>query len=236
MAEHAVEVIEVIESSPLDRTYVLGLQADADPFLWSPGQYTWITDPAQAEPKARAYSISSAPGASGRFELTIRARSAEDVDRFGYVVGQALVATSPEGSFTPPFTPGEHLLLCGAGSGVAPFRACVQHALGLDAPPQVVLVQSDRTPSTLLFRSEFERYAAAHEWLTYAPRVTGEDHAETWDGATGRVTADEIDRWIDDPASTRVYACGPGAFVDGLLEAAKALGVPDTHRHREGWG
>ncbi|MEV7289809.1 FAD-binding oxidoreductase [Streptomyces sp. NPDC093252] len=119
----AVRVREIRQETPTVRTLVLEDPAgDATPFGFRPGQFfTVIADVAGSEVR-RAYSASSAPGAT-RLELTVKQVEGGLFSTYahhGLRPGDRLGLRGPSGSFhTGAHSPG-HLVLIAGGSGITP--------------------------------------------------------------------------------------------------------------------
>lgn len=238
MADHdptdfEIRVVEVLQETPIDRTIRFEVTDDERaPFAFEPGQHVCIWDPDDAETK-RYFSISGGDAAARTFQVTIRRSKEAEPPFYALPVHQALRMAKPAGSFVLAYAPGDRLLLVGGGSGITPFRAYVEALARVNDAPPTTVVQSVREAGELLFRAEFEAWAAKAPWFTYAPIVTGSD--EDWAGRKGRLDKHVLEGLIDDPEHTIVCACGPGGFVDTVLESARALGVPEGRCRREGW-
>ena len=122
-------------------------------------------------------------------------------------------------------------MLAGAGSGVTPYRAFVEQRVRAGDEDPVVLLQSARTPEDLLFLEEFRAWSDAAKAFTHVPTVTSD--AGDWSGRRGRIDADLLREAVGDPETVHVFACGPGDFVDTVLDLAADLGVPPARRLRE---
>jgi ferredoxin-NADP reductase len=115
----------------------------------------------------------------------------------------------------------------------------------------------------LPYHEAFETHAAERDNFHYVPCLSRESYLSDWDGETDYVQhalmkhVDEtavtaglgrrIETWVErdpdsgvearvDPGNAEVYACGINAMVYSLVEAARALGVPDERIEAEGFG
>ncbi len=235
MDTYEVEVARIVDETPKDRTFLLSLVEPDESFAHRPGQYVLVTDPDAPDGAPCGFTISSAPREDGTFEITVRNAGRCGNQLHGYEQGKRLRVTAPAGQFVLDVESGRRLMLIAAGSGVTPFRAYVQHlmATGHDGP--CCLLQSARSVDDLLFREELQAVSDAADWFTYRPTVTGDADSE-WDGARERINEIVLKESLPHPDETVVYACGPTAFVDAMLERAKKLGVPETALRRETWG
>jgi ferredoxin-NADP reductase len=229
-------ILEVVQETPLDRSFLLSVPPGREDLLdFAPGQFLLVMDPSSPEPVRRAYSLASAPREGGAFRLTVR-----DMGRFGhsfydFPAGKALRFQPPQGRFLLA-DDADDLLLAAGGSGVTPFRCfVVARALAGRTTP-VTLLQSAKEAGELIFRELFERLDREHEWFRYLPTVTRAGPADPWPGRRGRIDVELLREVVRDPGRTWFYACGPGVFVRGMLDAAQALGVPRERCKKEQWG
>ena len=227
-----VTIARVVQETPLDRTFHLALEGGAA-FEGSPGQYVVLRDPAEEPERDWYFSLSGLPDEGGGLRITVRGRG-EAVQRiYDAPAGTRWRVQPPAGTFHIEGPEGEAVVLLAAGSGVTPFRAFVEARLAAGVGDPIWLFHSAKQAEELLFREEFAAWSDEAEVFTYVPTVTGEDAA--WEGRRGRVDAETLGAALPEPEGARVYACGPGPFVEAALETAAALGVPEERRLRERW-
>jgi ferredoxin-NADP reductase len=229
-----VTILEVQQETPCDRTFLLDPAPDGRArFTFDPGQYLRLRDPTEHPERDWLFSLSGAPREDGRLRITVRGRGDHVQRIYEAPVGTHWVAEPPAGSFHVHAAAGDSLLLAAAGSGVTPFRAYLEayRQAGLTHP--VWLFQSTRAAEELLFGEELTAWSAATDTFTYVPTLTGRD--ESWTGLRGRFGPENLGQALGSPSSTRVYACGPFAFVDEILHVARLFGVPEDRCVREGW-
>lgn len=232
MAWHDVTIERVVQETPLDRTFHLRLET-GEPFAATPGQYVVLRDPTEEPARDWYFSLSGMPGEDGQVRITVRGRG-EPVRRiYDASPGARWSLQPPAGTFHVEGPPDETVVLLAAGSGVTPFRTFLEARRAAGRTEPVWLLHSARTGDELLFRAEFDAWARDLPHVHYRPTITGEDDA--WTARRGRIDADLLRPAIGDPAAVRVYACGPGPFVEHALETAAALGVPEARRLRERW-
>ncbi|WP_428936377.1 2Fe-2S iron-sulfur cluster-binding protein [Streptomyces sp. ACT015] len=231
-AERQVRVAEVRAETPSAVTLVL---EDADGgrgrFDFRPGQFFTLTAEIGGDPVRRAYSASSAPGAS-RLEVTVKlvegGRFSTHVHR-ELRAGRLLTVRGPSGSFHAGPTPPAETVLIAAGSGVTPMMSMIRTRLadrrGRD---RIALLCSSRTADETLFAAELARLAGEHpDRLSVTHVLTERD---------GRLDAAGVRRWITGLAPARdahYYTCGPGPLMDMVGAVLTEWGVPDGHTHRE---
>jgi 3-ketosteroid 9alpha-monooxygenase subunit B len=251
---YSIAIGAVRDETPMDRTLSLPVPAGAEKaFQFVPGQFVTVSDPDDdvRPPRKRAYSISSSPtdrgsGGEAVVEITVRDMGDFGARLYRFPVGGRLDVIPPRGRFLlEPNGPAaaspaaDDLLLLAGGSGVTPFRSFARRIDAAAEPGtkrRTTLVYSGQLPNQLMFDAEFRALAAREPWFRYVPTVTRLDAGEPFDGRRGRVDAALMGSLVRDPARTLVYACGPAAFVNAVLDLAKQAGVPAPRTKREVWG
>jgi len=188
-------------------------------FLWrflSPG-LRWQSHP---------YSLSAAPG--DRLRITVKASSDGSGSVSQVPVGTRVLIEGPLGIFTHSRRAKSSLLLISAGIGVTPVRSMLEAVEPGDDCTVVVRVRS-RAEAPLL--GEVEELAAARGATLH---VLEGARGETWGTVESPAT---VAQFVDDPAATDVYVCGPPRWAAGVAADARAAGVaPDAiHREEFGW-
>jgi 3-ketosteroid 9alpha-monooxygenase subunit B len=236
---HPVAVRQVIDETPVDRTFVFGVPAGAEAaFAFRPGQFVTVSDPDDPArpPRKKAYSISSSPLEAGRFDVTVRNAGDFGMRFYAFPAGKVLTVIPPRGRFTLDEPVVDDLLLVSGGSGVTPFRGFVRFLRARGHARPVTVVSSARTPEDLVFDAEFRRHAAEAPWFRYVPTVTRLAEGAAFDGRRGRIDEALLRSFVRDPAATTLYACGPDPLVDAALAIGVALKIPDAKRRKEKWG
>lgn len=208
----------------------LRLDLHGRPFRYRPGQFVEI-DPHQFEELAerlaeveaakgipesrRAFSLCSDPADAGSLEITVKAGRG---GRYPYVLtpwlvrqakaGQPIRLSGPFGHYHlpdhPPQTRSGFLHLC-AGSGVAPNRGMIRHALGRGWPHRHLLVLQNRTEADVFYRSEWPDLMRRYPDRLKVRHVFSVPAGE-------HVTVDLVRREMDgflEGASAQAYVCGP---------------------------
>jgi aromatic O-demethylase, reductase subunit len=171
-------------------------------FTYAAGQAVLVA-PHDSTP--RPYSIASAPEdakRSGVIELLIGTDPQPDWS-FDPAAGERVAVEGPIGSFTFPAEPSERrFLFIAGGTGIAPLRAMLRHALGIPHD-RIALFYSARTPGEFAFEAEFRALADAGT-IDFRQTVTRE-------GGSGDLVGG---------GATLCFVCGPQSMV---LEAPRLL-------------
>ncbi len=147
--------------------------------------------------------------------------------------GTRVLVEGPYGRLTPEVHSGRKVTLVGAGVGITPLRSLLED---LDyGPGEAVLIQRSTAERDVLFRKELERIAArrgARVVHAVGRRVPGRD---SWlpAGAAHLSDVAGLQHLVPDVAEHDVYVCGPDAWADAVVAAARGAGVPAQRIHRE---
>ncbi len=227
-------IAHVVQETPLDRSFVLALPdaAHAD-FAFVPGQYVVVRDPNETPARDWYFSLSAAPNDQGTVRVTVRARGDAVQHIYGASEGATWLIQPPAGGFHVEASAGERVVLAAAGSGVTPYRAFVEHHAELGDDTPVWLLHCARTSAELLFHAEFAAWSDERSVFTYVPTVTAEEAG--WTGRRGRIDAALVAEAVGDAAVARLYACGPGPFVEAVHERGARAGLTPERLVREAW-
>jgi CDP-4-dehydro-6-deoxyglucose reductase len=200
------------------------------PFRFLPGQHV---DVQLRDGGRRSYSIASSPEDGDRLELHVREVAG------GIFSGQVLAALrekdllrlqGPFGTFVLDHGSSRPAILLAGGTGYAPLRSMLRHAIQSGITRPLHLYRGARTVEDLYLADEGARLAASHPAIRYTPVVTEPDTAGTW--RTGLAHAAVLEDYPD-LRGHAVYASGPPAMIARARAAFGARGLPDTHFHAD---
>ena len=229
-----VPLADVVAATPRSRILVLDLQGATFPFI--AGQAVVVGEHGQTE--RRPYSIASSPeltSETGRLELLIGldAEGAMGPHLSSLLPGRLIDVDGPIGDFTFPAEPTERrLLFVAGGTGIAPLRAMLDHALRKHPSEQISLLYSARRADEFAFIEELRNHAAVGR-IELHQTVTRED--ESWEGGRGRIGRSHFEAVLHEPRATLCFVCGPPAMVGESVETLAELGVPRALIRREQW-
>src|SRR3954468_4242069 len=229
-------LLEIAAVTPRSRLLVVDLSARAVGFR--AGQAVLIGWHGELE--RRPYSIACSPEAAAeqaRLELLVSldapgeiARRLPDATR-----GTLVDLEGPLGTFIFPELPAQQrLLFVAGGTGIAPLRAMIDHALRHHSDARLSLLYSVRRPDEFAFIDELRGHEHAGR-LELHVTVTRDDVASTWSGGRGRVGRSHFEQVLHQPADTLGFVCGPPQMVSESVATLKLLGVPETQIRTEGW-
>lgn len=227
-------ISQVIEATP--RTRIVRVSVKPHPFPYRAGQAALVAQ--HGHPGRRPYSIASAPEETRRhgcleFLLHVDAHGSPGAHLPELRRGVALDVEGPLGSFRfPPNARARRILFVAGGTGIAPLRAMLVHALLTRTPARLALLYSARTPQEFAYVGELSRLARAGriELRLTASRPAG----PAWKGERGRITRSRLAAMVDD-AEPLCFVCGPRPLIKDVHRWLRQLGVPGARILREEW-
>ncbi|HJW26757.1 MAG TPA: CDP-6-deoxy-delta-3,4-glucoseen reductase [Rhodocyclaceae bacterium] len=169
--------------------------------------------------KRRSFSLANAPHDDAFLQLHIRhvlgGLFTEQVFT-AMKVRDILRLNGPHGTFYLREDSPKPMVLLAGGTGFAPIKSIVEHALHEGSQRPIYLYWGARTRADLYQHSLAERWAAQHGHIRYVPVLSEPAPGDQWQGRTGFVHEAVM---ADFPSLSdfQVYACGSPAMV----EAAK---------------
>jgi len=218
------------------RALLVRLNLDGRAWEFTAGQAVLIAS--HGVDMRRPYSIASAPAdASTRGWIELLVGVGADGSPGPHLTldrGALVDVEGPLGSFTfPPHPVERHFLFVAGGTGIAPLRAMLRHALsGSVAVDRIALLYSARTPDEFAFADEFEALAASGR-LDFRQTITRAT-APDWSGARGRIDGTALASLVRTP-ETLCFVCGPAAMVADMPRLLQATGVTRERIKIEEW-
>jgi NAD(P)H-flavin reductase len=217
------------------RARIVRLDLGLARFPYRPGQAVFLGS--HGQPHRRPYSLAAPPEDAlkeAMLELLIGVNAEGQPGPHLAIEPGALVdIEGPVGRFTFPDTPSErYFLFIAGGTGIAPLRAMLRHALGV--PHQALgLFYSARTPDEFAYERELKALADEGR-LELHQTVTRNLDRDAWTGARGRVGRQELRPLVHD-AATLCFVCGPPAFVAEIPPLLEDIGVIRPRIRTEEW-
>ncbi|MFI8773958.1 NADH:ubiquinone reductase (Na(+)-transporting) subunit F [Gordonia sp. NPDC062954] len=215
LRDYLGEVVELSDVAANTRRLVVDLDED---MAFNAGQYCELIVPGHGV--GRQYSMANPPGEQRRLEFHVK-RTPGGLATDGWIfdslaVGDRIDLRGPLGQFNLVHQQAEPAILIGGGTGLAPLKSIVRHALDRELVPEMYLYHGGRGRADLYDVEFFTDLAAQHEHFHYRPALSD----ESWDGATGLVT----DVVVGDFRSCKgmsAYLCGPPAMIDAAVKSLK---------------
>lgn len=227
-------IANIVPMTPRTRLVTLDLGGIAFPF--AAGQAVLVADHGKAG--RRPYSIACSPEWATehrRLELLVGVDDKGNAGPHLALAGPAehVDVEGPVGTFTfPPTLTHRRVLFVAGGTGIAPLRAMLDHALRKHPAERVSLLYSVRRADEFAFMPELDAYARAGR-LELHPTVTRDD--DTWQGGRGRIGRSHFEAVLHDRTDTLCFICGPGSLVGEAVTTLEELGVPKNAIRVEEW-
>ena len=229
-----LRVSSVRRATPTSRIIRLDLQGRAFPY--TPGQLAAI-GPADRRERI-PYSIASAPEESavhGGIDFLVKLDAS---DRWGLQFeplrrGARIAVRGPTGSFVFPAHPRERrFAFIAGGTGIAPLRSMLRHAVLSGPPGELRVLYSARTTRDFAYLRELRAMARAGT-IGLTLNATRE-FPPRWRGGRGRIARSQLALLVEDPA-TLCFVCGPAAMVAEVPPMLIELGVDASRIRLEDW-
>jgi ferredoxin-NADP reductase len=223
---------EVVLATPRARIVRLDLNGQA--FEYSAGQAVLVGAPGPE--RRRPYSIAAAPEDAVRertLELLVGVNADGDPGpHLPLTPGTPIDVEGPLGTFTFPVSPIEQrFVFIAGGTGIAPLRAMLHHALAVPHL-DVGLLYSARTPDEFAYEEEFAALARDGR-IELRQTVTRGDEYD-WGGARGRIDRAALSSLIHD-TETLCFVCGPPSLVAEMKVLLADLGIVAERIRLEEW-
>jgi sulfhydrogenase subunit gamma (sulfur reductase) len=222
----------VDQASP--RSRLLSIDISGCSFDYLPGQAVMMGPRGAVR---RPFSIACSPERAAEtraLELLIAMEGGSEDLTWAHT-GALVDLEGPIGTFTFPSSIDQsRLLFVAGGTGIAPVRAMLDHAMRRHPAEQISLLYSTRRSDEFAFVEELRAHERAGR-LELHQTVTRDD-STSWDGRRGRIGRSHFETVLHDPKATLCFVCGPPSLVSDSAATLRELGVPDALIRTEGWG
>ena len=210
-------------------TLLLRLEKPED-FVFEAGQTIDLALPSlePLDPKGnlRAFSLASAPH-EPYLEVATRIReSAYKLALKGVPEGTAFELEGPFGSFTLHEDASRAAIILVGGIGITPFRSMVRDVLDKKTGHTLYLFYSNRRPEDAAFLDELTAISENEKNIFVIPTMTEiKSSVETWEGETGYITYETVQKYIHDAPNPIYYMAGPQGMVLAMRDMLKEHAV-----------
>ena len=215
-------LIEWTELAPEVRHFVFDVP-EVEWFRFEPGQFVSLSAPINGRSITRAYSLAGVADGN-RFEICLNRVDGGLFSPwlFSQPPGKLVELAGPLGYFVWRKPIGDSILVA-TGTGIAPFRGMIRHAILNDGSSKsMTLVFGVRRELNVLYRDEFEGLAGQSRSFRFLPTLSRGD--DSWSGRRGHVQEHVLEA-LGDRRDVDVYICGLKAMVDDLRLRLKAAGL-----------
>jgi CDP-4-dehydro-6-deoxyglucose reductase len=174
--------------------------------------------------KRRAFSIANAPHDDGLLQVHVRLIAGGEFTQhvFGGMKEKDILRfQGPYGSFFLREESAKPMILLAGGTGFAPIKALVEHAIHHRITRPMEIYWGARRRDGLYLPELPAAWAAAHRHIRYVPVLSD----EVWEGRSGLVHRAVLEDHAD-LGDYQVYACGAPAMIDAARADFIAHGLP----------
>jgi|SRR5579864_1857255 len=212
-----------------DRTMAFHFERPAG-FRFKAGQTIDLTliDPPEtdAEGNIRTFSLAGGPQDADLVFATRMRGSAFKRVLASVPLGTWVEVEGPMGSFTLHHNSAKPAVLLTGGIGITPFRSIVRDASARADTPPIWLFYSNHRPEDAAFLDDLHQLAQTTPSFHFVPTMTRmAASARPWQGESGHITREMLDRHLPDRGSAIYYIAGPSGMVSAMRELLEGAGV-----------
>lgn len=217
---YEARVSRIENATPNVRRFFLEV-LHATPLAFEAGQFITLDLPIGEKrlQRWRSYSIASAPSDRPELELCIVRSESGEGTRYLFEevrAGSILRFKGPDGAFVlPPNLQDRDLVMICTGTGVAPFRSMLRELFARQLPyRRAHLIFGARTKADILYRKEFEQYAAEHPGFRYDVALSRQPD---WSGYKGYVHQIYLEQYAGKRPDVLFLICGWTNMIDDAV-------------------
>src|ERR671913_17642 len=217
-----------------------GEEEDKTPLSYMAGQFAFFDiGGVYDDPKGpiRHFTISSSP-TENFIMFSTRIRDSPYKRRLSTLeVGSRVKVRGPEGQFVLHEDYSKPAVFLSGGIGVTPFRSMIKYATDKQLPLKITMFDSNRDRDNILFKKEFDEWAAQNQNLKIVYTITEEEKGKeqeqhrredatssaieakgNWNGERGRIDRTMIERHVskEEISNAIFYICGPPGMINAL--------------------
>jgi ferredoxin-NADP reductase len=201
-------------------------------FEFKPGQYMDLTlvDPPEtdAEGNIRSLSIASAPEDDHLLFATRMRDTAFKRFLQTAAIDVEVKMEGPMGSFTLHNNSSKPAVFLAGGIGITPFSSILRHAARAKLPHRLYLFYSNRRPEDAAFMNILSRLEKENSNFKFIPSMSEMNKsAQKWNGETGFINREMLDRHLPSLQGPIYYIAGPPAMVAAMRQMLVAAGVDE---------
>ena len=200
-----------------------------EPMLYRAGQYVEFL---LKDGRRRAYSIANPPSNEGVRQLELHVRRIPGGHFTEHVFGGMKLrdiqrVEAPLGSFFLREESDKPMIMLASGTGFAPIKAIIEHALQQGHQRPITLYWGGRKRADLYMAELARSWAERHPHIRFVPVLSEATPDCAWSGRTGLVHR-AVMQDFPDLTGHQVYACGAPVMVDAAQRDFVArCGLPD---------
>jgi len=203
--------------------------------IFCPGQFAWITAGKSVFGESEhPFSFSSSASDTGKLAFTIKELGDFTATIKNFPPGMRVYLDGPYGSFSiDRHAHASGFVFIAGGIGITPMMSMLRTMRDRGDKRPVTLIYANNGWETVTFREEI---AELEQALNLNVVYVLLDPPDGWEGETGFVTADLLDRYLPEDRDRdvqEIFICGPGPMMDAIESTLPTLGVHMDDFHSE---
>ncbi len=203
-------------------------------FRFNAGQHVRITliDPPETdtEGNSRFFTMASTPQEPDLvFTMRIRDTTFKRVltrMQVGEKVLMEILLESPHGSFVLHEDASKPAVFIVGGIGIVPAYSMIKDALQRKLPHKMFLFYSNRRPEDAPYLNELQNLPKqSPSFMLIATMTEPEKSAQAWQGETGSINRDMLEKYVSDLLSPIYYIAGLPEMVNAMQRVLAQVGV-----------
>ncbi len=232
MKKITTEILEIIPETPDVKTFRL---KNSDHLTFIPGQYCLVSIPNHPtfSQLTRPFTFSNSPTEERFLELTIKEMGEFTKTLFQLKPGQNLQLKGPLGenlNFSEKIS--EDIVFLTGGSGITPFISTLRYAHAKKLPNHFSLLFGNRTEQDIIYAKEL---TALSKHPNFQVVHILEQPPNPWNGETGRIRREIVEKYISPIQAKLWYLCGPPGMMSAMKNLLQSLEIPKELWRIEPW-
>lgn len=224
--------LKLISKEKLEGTDIMTFKLQRGDLKYSAGQFGYFKlEGVTGDPKGpiRHFTFASSPTESDYILISTRIRDTPYKKKLASLeAGSPIQTWGPQGEFVLHEDFSKPAVFLSGGIGVTPFRSMIKYATDKQLSLRIVVFDSNRNEQNILYKNEFDQWAAKNKNLRIIYAVT-DDIPSGWTGEKAKIDAKMIRRYVEDGALNKsiFYICGPPGMLKSMQEILqKDLQIP----------
>ena len=195
-----------------------------------------LVDPPETDSQgpSRTFTIASAPHEP---ELMIATRMRDTAFKRvlkSAVLGAPVRIDGPSGVMVLHEDAARPAVFLAGGIGVTPFLSMARHAAKERLPHRITLFYSNRRPEDAAFLDELRALEQSNRnYRLIATMAEAQKSSQPWNGETGFIRRDMLERCLADLKEPVYYFAGPPSMTTAMQSMLEGMGVNENDMHSE---
>jgi ferredoxin-NADP reductase len=132
----------------------------------------------------------------------------------------------------PGATPRPVVAIAG-GIGITPLHSMIIELITRHDPRPITLLYANKRQADMAFKDQFNELTQQLPQQFKVVYVVTRADAANWQGETGHISIELINKHVDQPVAAEYYICGPQPMMQATIKLLRDRGVPRNQIHFE---